>query len=264
MTSCNLCPRQCRLDAPSFCGVRGGVHSGDRTGGGGVRVFRHRIEYSEEPHLVPSHLFYLSGCNLRCVFCIGTPNALDPTQGETLTPKLFRDAVTWGRQQGARTLQWVGGEPTVHADALIELMDQTPNLPPVVWKSNFYTTPDLLMRLASYVAHFVADFKFGNADCAKSLCGVSDYVDVVTESMRAIYAVRPQLLVVRHLLLPGHFECCFKPVWEWCQRNVPQAMFSLRDGYTPSSHARHDPVLGQWLSAEEANKAHSLVRNFQQ
>ena len=104
---CTLCEHRCAVD-------RAGGQRGACGAGAPARVHRHRVEYGEEPELVPSHLFYLSGCNLRCAFCIGESNSFDPRRGRLLTASFFGKALAWGRGQGAANLQWVGGEPTVH------------------------------------------------------------------------------------------------------------------------------------------------------
>ena len=36
-------------------------------------------------------------------------------------------------------------------------------------------------------------------------------------------------LIVRHLLLPGHFDCCYRPVVRWMRENLPDVEFSVRD-----------------------------------
>ena len=225
-----------------------------------MRCFRHRVEYSEETCITPSHLFYLSGCNLRCRFCIGEERAISPTFGQPLTPSFFAEAVAWGRSQGAKNIQWVGGEPGIHIEALCKLMKQTTDLPPVVWKSNFYFTPHTFELLWEYVDTFVADFKFGNTECAKSLCGVSDYVETVTTALLTVYRRCPQSLIVRHLLLPGHFDCCFLPILDWFIQNIPEALFNLRDGYLPAWHAKNDPLLRVLPDPNEAIKARELIR----
>ena len=84
-----------------------------------ARVFRHRVEVGEELELIPSHLFYLSGCDLRCKFCIAGAHAFNPQLGTELTADFFHRAVRWGRQQGAVNVQWVGGEPTIHLPAIL-------------------------------------------------------------------------------------------------------------------------------------------------
>ena len=164
---CLLCEHRCGVDR--MAGERGECKAGPTP-----RLFRHRIEYSEEAELVPSHLFYLSGCDLRCAFCIAEANAFDPGRGRVLDAKTFSDAVAWGQARGAKNIQWVGGEPTIHLPALVRLMAECPGLPPVVWKSDFYGTPEALELLAPWVTTLVADFKFGNDACASGWLACRD------------------------------------------------------------------------------------------
>jgi len=205
-------------------------------------------------------LFYLSGCNLRCRFCIGEERATTTTLGQPLTLPFFAEAVTWGRARGARNIQWVGGEPGIHLETICHLMSQTRDLPPVVWKSNFYFHPPAFERLWDYVDTFVADFKFGNAVCAESLCGAADYVETVTTALLTVYRRVPRSLIVRHLLLPGHFDCCFVPILDWFARNIPEAMFSLRDGYLPAWQAKDDPMLRLFPDPEQTSRAKKMVQ----
>lgn len=58
-----------------------------------VRVFRHRVEWGEEPSLVPSHLFYTSGCDLRCKFCIAEINAFDASRATMLTSEFLNESI---------------------------------------------------------------------------------------------------------------------------------------------------------------------------
>jgi putative pyruvate formate lyase activating enzyme len=207
--------------------------------------------------LVPAHLFYLSGCDLRCAFCIAGADAFDPRRGQPLTPEFFRGAVAWGRAQGARTLQWVGGEPTIHLPAILEAMAACPGLPPVVWKSDFYGTPEALALLDGVVSVYLADFKFGNDACARRVAGVERYVEVVTRNLDL--ARRQGELIVRHLLLPGHLDCCYRAVVDWMAARLPGVKFSLRDGYLPHWQARRHRELGGPLSQGDAERARDLA-----
>ena len=105
---CALCEHRC--GANRLNGERGPCRAGTE-----ARVFRHRVECGEELQLIPSHLFYLSGCDLRCAFCIAEENAFDPHRGTLLTGAWLRRAIPWGRSQGATNIQWVGGEPHTHS-----------------------------------------------------------------------------------------------------------------------------------------------------
>jgi putative pyruvate formate lyase activating enzyme len=247
---CTLCEHRCGADRSA--GERGPCKAGPD-----ARVFRHRVEYGEELELVPSHLFYLSGCDLRCVFCIAGLNAFDPARGRPLSSEFFNEAVAWGRAQGARNIQWVGGEPTVHLPAILEVMARCPDLPPVVWKSDFHSTPEAYELLEGVVDTYVADFKFGNDHCARRLAGVSDYVRIVTRNLKI--AAGQGRLIVRHLLLPGHAECCYRPVAEWMCANLPAAAFSIREGYLPSWRAARFAELTAPLPASAGRAAHELA-----
>ena len=131
----------------------------------GARL-RHRIESGEELELIPSHLFYLSGCDLRCAFCIAEENAFDPRRGTPLTVDFLREAIEWSRSRGDRNIQWVGGEPTIHIPAILDACSACPWLPPIVWKSDFYGTPEAFDLLRGFVNVYVADLKFGQDHCA--------------------------------------------------------------------------------------------------
>lgn len=237
---CMLCEHRCGVDRNR--GQRGPCKAGVE-----VRSFRHRIEVGEEIELIPSHLFYLSGCDLRCVFCIAEENAFNPRAGEPLTQENFDSAVRWGIDQGARNIQWVGGEPTIHTPAILRLMARTPVLPPVIWKSDFHGTPGAFALLAGAVDTFVADFKFGNDACAERLGGVPNYFAIVSRNLKL--AKDRANLIVRHLLLPGHFDCCYRPIVDWMQTHLPTTKFSIRDGYLPKWRAKRIEGLSQPLEA---------------
>ena len=247
---CALCEHRCGVDR--LAGERGPCKAGAVP-----RLFRHRIEYGEEADLIPTHEFYLSGCDLRCVFCIAGINAFDPSRGQELTSELFNQTVAWGQRQGARNIQWVGGEPTIHLPALLELMVDCPDLPPVVWKSDFFCTPQAMDLLDGVVDIYVADFKFGNNTCARRLSGVDDYVRIVTRNLRQ--AATQGRLIVRHLLMPGHRDCCCRPIVRWMRENLPDIEFSLRDGYLPSWRAGGFVELARPLARDDGAASRELA-----
>jgi putative pyruvate formate lyase activating enzyme len=224
-----------------------------------ARVFKHRVEYGEEWELVPSHLFYLSGCDLRCAFCIAGANAFDARRGRPLTADFLAGALAESREEGVRTLQWVGGEPTIHLPSVLEAMAGCADLPRVVWKSDFHGTPEAFSLLDGIVDVYLADFKFGDDACARRVAGVSNYLDVLARNLRWAFAHGD--LIVRHLLLPGHFDCCFRPIVSWLRDHLRGVKFSIRDGYLPSWRAgRHAELRGP-LDADAGNRARELAES---
>lgn len=220
-------------------------------------MFRHRVEYGEELELIPSHIFYLSGCDLRCVFCIAEANAFDPARGVPLTAEFFAEAVRWGKEQGARNVQWLGGEATIHLPQILEVMAACPEPLRVVWKSNFHCTPESLDLLRGVADVYVADFKFGNDACALRLASVENYVKIVTRNL--LIASNQGDLIIRHLLMPGHVTCCLAPVVDWVRRNLPETKFSLRGGYVPAWRAWHTAELARPVNGHEYSQAVECV-----
>ena len=247
---CSLCEHRCLVN-------RQDGQLGQCKANASAHVFRHRIEVGEELEIIPSHLFYLSGCDLRCAFCIAGANAFNPNTGVELTAEYFETAVRWGQARGACNLQWVGGEPTIHLPKVLEVMDGCQGLPPVIWKSDFFGTPEAFALLDGWVEMYIADFKFGNDGCARQIAGVDGYVEVITRNLKI--AAAQGNLIVRHLLLPGHFDCCYRPIVSWMKEHLPGAKFSIRDGYKPSWRAKRMAGLDTFLDTSVAEDARRLA-----
>lgn len=250
LSSCTLCEHRCAVD-------RRRGEKGPCKAGSAARVFRHRVEYGEELELIPSHLFYFSGCDLRCVFCIAESNAFNPRVGTELTAEFLTEAVEWGKLRGARNIQWVGGEPTIHLPAILTAMSGCHDLPPIVWKSDFYGTPSAFELLEGLVDVYVADFKFGNDQCAQRLAKVDRYLATITRNL-SLAAVQSDL-IIRHLLLPGHFECCFVPIVDHVARELPRVKFSIRTGYLPRWQAKQYDEIAHPLEVSAADKAFKVA-----
>ncbi|MBL8851316.1 MAG: hypothetical protein JNG89_16660, partial [Planctomycetaceae bacterium] len=120
-------------------------------------------------------------------------------------------------------------------------------------------TPEAFHLLDSLVDTYIADFKFGNDSCAQRIASVDNYVAIVTRNLQT--AARQGSLIVRHLLLPGHFDCCFVPIVQQLRRALPGVKFSLRDGYLPKWRAGQFSELSRRLPAGEGNRAAQFARD---
>ena len=67
---------------------------------------------------------------------------------------------------------------------------------------------------------------------------------------------------MRHLLLPGHLACCYRPIAQWMAANLPDVPFSLREGYLPSWRAKHFGDLAKPLEPGAARQAMDIARDF--
>ena len=69
-------------------------------------------------------------------------------------------------------------------------------------------------------------------------------------------------LIVRHLLMPGHVECCWRPVAEWLAENLPGVKVNLRAGFWPAWHAARHEELRRHLPQPENDFAFGLAQEF--
>jgi len=233
LQSCRLCPRACGVDRTAgekgFCGVTDAI-----------RCFREAVYYHEESELIPSHLLFLTGCNLRCEFCPVVEWNESPNEADEMDMPLMRERILQRRREGARTLNFLGGEPSVNLYGLLRLLSPIRAEVNVVWNSNMYFSEDAARLLEGVVDIYLADFKCGGAGCAEELLGADDYVEVVTRNL--LFAHRTADLIVRHVVLPGHAKCCLEPALRWLKENIPQAKLSLRCEYMPPAEARKAPL----------------------
>lgn len=245
---CKLCERRCGVNR--IAGERGFCGAGTN-----ARLWRYGIDFANEKSLCPSLEIFLAGCDLRCAFCISEENSVDPQRGRPLTSGLLQSIIDEAAAEGARNLQWLGGEPTVHLPAILQTLAEIENSLPLVWKSNFYGTPEAWKLLKGLVDCYVADFKYGNNACARRISQVDNYVETISRNLLAVS--NGSRLIIRHLLLPGHYDCCFRPIVAWMRSRLPETPFSIHIGYLPRWKADSHAELNRPLTALEVKQAQS-------
>ena len=239
-------------------------HAGERGHCGlGVqgRVYKEYLHLGEERTLVPSHAVYLSGCNLRCTFCSDWDAVIHPDRhGALLSPEELAARIAHRRSEGARNVNFVGGLPDVNVLYILETLARCPVDTHVVWNTNLWTTQEAIERLTGVVGTWLVDLKFGSDDCAKELAGVEAY----TERLHRLLpmAERAGTLLVRHLLMPGHLECCTRPSLEWLRAHMEQATINVMTAYHPFAlKGAKGPMSGP-LEAQETARALRLFNSM--
>lgn len=223
-----------------------------------THCFRRFVSCGDEAEFVPTLRLYLAGCNFRCRFCNVAPECFIPDQGERVdAEQLARECVD-ALDAGVKTITILGGEPTVHTDTILRIADAALDMGcqgplPIVLNTNGSFPPETIEKLAHVVQTWVVDFKFGNDDCARRLARVRGYLAKVTPNLVALQALGR--LHVRHLLMPGHVDCCFVPAARWLNDRLPGSRLALMTGYVPGWKAVGDPLLGRLLSREEIRQA---------
>jgi len=87
---------------------------------------------------------------------------------------------------------------------------------------------------------------------------VDGYMRIVTRNLSRV--AEKSRLIVRHLLLPGHFECCFRPIVDWLRRNLPTTPLRIMTGYLPRWRAASRRELAAPLARGEGDRAIALAK----
>jgi putative pyruvate formate lyase activating enzyme len=85
-----------------------------------------------------------------------------------------------------------------------------------------------------------------------------DYWNVVTGCIQRVYN-EGQRVIVRHLLMPGHLNCCTLPVLHWLADH-PGIEVSLLTQYLAPANARGE--LAATLNPSEVESAHALAHTL--
>jgi len=250
LAECHLCAHHCGVNR--LAGELGRCHAGPA-----ARIFSAQVEVGDELELIPTFAIALSGCDLRCDFCLTGAASWDPGAGEPLAPEMVGKRASTALANGARTVMLLGGEPTVHLPAALEIAAAMPATAKLVWKTNAHGSAQARAWLEGLFEVWLTDYKFGNDTCAGRLAGVRNYGRIVRENL--LWAARDSELIVRHLLMPGHRECCWRPVAEWLAAELPGVKVSLRPAFWPAWRAARHPELRGTVSADESARAFELA-----
>ena len=256
LQDCCLCPHNCgtrRASAQGVCRV-----------GQTSYIASEMLHMGEEELLRPAHAIFFSGCTATCSFCTAARFAFRPTYGVVVSAQQLAARILQRQEQGARAVCFIGGDPTPHIPLILSTLAElgAARRIPAVFNSNFYLSQQALDLLTPAIDIYLPDLKFGPADglqsCGERIGGMPNYWAVVTHCIEQVQ-VRGAQVVVRHLLMPGHFECCTEPVLRWLGEH-PGLRVSLLTQYLAPAHAHGE--LAQPLAAADVERAQRLAREL--
>ncbi len=251
LLSCELCERKCAVNRKK----------GEE---GHCRVLQSKISsefvhWGEEPELVPSHTIFFSGCTFNCVFCQNWDISQNPKGGVVFSPKRVAEIIE-RRSESTRNTNWVGGDPTSNLPFILESLTYCDANTPQVWNSNMYLSEKAMKLLDGIIDLYLTDFKYGNNECARRLSKVDNYWDIVKRNHKM---ARGQCeMIIRHLVLPGHFDCCTKPIMEWIAKNLKPVRVNVMDQFRPEYDAHDYEELTKRLSRDEFLTARKFAQDL--
>ncbi len=250
--SCVLCEMKCEVNRNSEKGSCGVQYP---------QVASEFMHIGEEAPLVPSHTIFFAGCNFQCIYCQNWDISQHPEEGMPLSEAHLADIIDRRRTQGSRNVNFVGGDPTPHLPFILKTMRLSRENVPVVWNSNLYLSEEAMNLLDGFADLYLTDFKYGNDDCALRLSRVHHYWEVVTRNHKLAWQAGD--MIIRHLVLPNHVQCCTKPILRWIYHNLgPEVVINIMGQYRPVYGACRYEDISRPPSRREMEEALAYARDL--
>ncbi|KAM5369685.1 hypothetical protein ACJZ2D_008832 [Fusarium nematophilum] len=268
LRNCNLCPREC------------GVNRFEKTGmcliGEKAKVNTIAPHFGEEPCIQGhngSGSVFMSGCNLRCIFCQNY-DISHQRNGMDLTPEELGDWYVKLQEVGrVHNINIVTPEHVVPQVALSILHARDRGLSvPIVYNTSSFDSAASLKLMDGLVDIYLADFKVWEPATSRRLLKADDYAAAARESIRAMHAqvgdlcftgdgIAKRGLLVRHLVMPGR-EAEGADIMRFLASDVsPDCFVNIMEQYHPDAHvgkpkrAKKDKQDGDEVRYADLNRA---------
>ncbi|KAG5986818.1 hypothetical protein E4U54_005251, partial [Claviceps lovelessii] len=191
---------------------------------------------------------FMSGCNLRCIFCQNFDIA-HQRNGMDLTPEELGEWYVKLQEVGqVHNINIVTPEHVVPQVALSILHAKQLGLRlPIVYNTSSFDSLASLELMDGLVDIYLADFKVWEASTAKRLLKAEDYASVARKSIKAMHAQVGDLcfsadglarrgLLIRHLVMPGK-EMEGVEIMKWLASEIsPDCFVNIMEQYRPDAH----------------------------
>jgi putative pyruvate formate lyase activating enzyme len=303
LAHCNFCAWDCQVDRTAD-GKLGACKLAADT-----RVstyFHHHGEELVYRGRGGSGTIFFTSCNMRCAFCQNGDISTDKDNGTVVDARTLATMAWLLRLEGCHNINWVGGDPTIHLHTIVEAIallggdfakpgrealaralapkadhaflsllsregasfEGAFNVP-MLWNSNFFMSAEAMKLLRLVTDVWLPDFKFGPGRCAIALSRTPRYWETVTANLALIHAWGENL-TIRHLVMPGHVDCCTRPVLEWIAAQMPGAPVNVMDQYRPDTFCdplspKYDPryaAMARRPSGAEVRAAYKIAEDL--
>lgn len=252
--NCELCERKCRVNR--LKGEKGYCRAPS-----GLRISSIFAHYGEEYFFVPSLTVFFMGCTFSCVFCQNWEISQWYEHGYELSPEELAKVIDLHANE-CRNINFVGGEPTPYLPWIIQTLKHVKASLPVIWNSNFYMSEKTMEILKEIVDVYLSDWKYGNNTCAERLSNAKNYMEIIERNH--LMAFESGELVIRHLVLPNHVECCTKPILEKIANLFgDKVIVNIMPQYRPEYKAKNFKEIARYPSQKELEEAWNYAEKLE-
>ena len=261
MNVCELCPRRCRADrfrvdgSPGFCGA------GDK-----VRIFRWGPHFGEEPPITGergSGCIFFSRCTMKCLYCQNSPwswrgEGQDKSVDELAA--IMRDLALKDRVENWNLVSPTPYLPFIR-EAATSLRIEGVALP-FVWNSSGFERVETLEEYSELCDWALFDLRYSSDETAAKVSASPGYVAAARSAIKWAWNRRPDRLIVRLLVLPGHADEAIENL-AWLATEVSSEVpVSIMSQFTPAYKALETPPFNRGVTEEEYESVVEAAADF--
>jgi putative pyruvate formate lyase activating enzyme len=220
-----------------------------------------------------SGTIFLSGCNLRCVYCqnweISWKREGDEVGSEELAA-IMLDL----QERGCHNVNLVSPSHVVaQILAALAIAARRGLGLPLVYNTGGYDSPEALELLDGVVDVYMPDMKYADPEIARRYSSVRDYWDVNRAAVREMHrqvgdlvldehGIARRGLLVRHLVLPAGLAGTGTVLGFLAREISPRTYVNLMDQYRPCYRSNEYPPLDRRITREEFGEAVAIARRL--
>jgi len=269
MEFCDLCPRKCKVNRMAnelgLCKI-----------GRKPKISSYSAHFGEENPLVGAHgsgTIFLTGCNLKCVYCQNYEIS-QLGQGREVDIDELASYMLELQISGCHNINFV--TPT-HVSpqivAAIEIAARKGLHIPLVYNCGGYESIETLSQLKGIFDIYMPDIKYGNSQTAQELSNAKDYPAIVKAAVIEMHnqvgdlvidkdGLAKRGLLIRHLILPEGISDT-EAVLSFIAKNISlNTYLNIMDQYRPAFKAVQHPPLDRACRADEFREAIKLALSY--
>lgn len=266
--NCTLCPRGCGVnrleDEKAYCRM-----------GRQLMISSYGPHFGEEKELVGTHgsgTIFLTGCNLRCLYCQNYDiSSFD--NGYKIGVDEFSNIMLSLQRMGCHNINFV--TPTHFTPQIIEaiaLAKEKGLAAPLVYNCGGYEEVNTLRLLDGIIDIYMPDIKYGDTETAKKYSNAPDYPQVAKKAIKEMHrqvgdlvidkhGIAQRGLLVRHLILPNGLAGTKKALHFIATEVSKDTYVNIMDQYRPCFKAANFSEINRMITMDEYHEAIRIAQD---
>ena len=261
MNLCELCPRRCRAARFGADGTLGFCGAGDK-----VRLFRWGPHFGEEPPITGrrgSGCVFFSRCTMKCLYCQNSPwswrgegrdKSVEELAGILRSLAMEDRVENWNLVSPTPYLPFIREAAAILAKDGVKL--------PFVWNSSGFERVETLEEYSSLCDWALFDLRYSRDATAVAASAAPGYVAAARNAVKWAWARRPDRLIVRILVLPGHSDEAIENLAYLATELSNEIPVSLMSQFTPAYKALETPPFDRFVTKEEYESVVEAAADF--